>query len=319
MYIPSAYWRMKAREALKGSWLTALLIALVVNLPSLLVEGIASVTGNDLMQRMADLLYGSMTVSGSAASVDAAALARGLQELRDSAGVWIFQGLRAAAWLLTPCLTLGMVHWMLQRLRKQEAGDVTAVFSRMGLFFKGIGLRLYVLWRVFVWMLPGIALNVLAFLPLWLSDRNSTLSILSAANTTRGLQSAAMIATAVLGAVGWFRYVLGDMVLADNPATGPVRAAKESKRLTERKLGSVFSLYLSFLLWIMVRMMVGSLAAGMMGPIIGLMVDMLAGLAITVYLNTSVCAFYLGCRAAEKIAAAGQEKEKEETEEEMEI
>ena len=319
MFIPSAYWRMKAREALKGCWLTALLIALVVNLPSLLVEGIASVTGNDLMQRMADLVYGTMTVSGSAASVDTAALARGLQELRQSTGVWIFQGLSAAAWLLTPCLTLGMVHWMLERLRKREAGEVTAVFSRMGLFFKGIGLRLYVLWRVFVWMLPGIALNVLAFLPLWLSDRNSDLSILSAANTTRGLQSAAMIATMVLGAFGWLRYALGDMVLADNPAMGPVRAAKESKRLTDKKLGSVFSLYLSFLLWMMLRMMAGSMIAGMMGPVIGLMADMLAGLAITVYLNTSVCAFYLGCRAAETLGAAGQKEETEKTEEKLEV
>ena len=319
MFIPSAFWRMKAREALKGHWLTALLIALVVNLPSLLVEGIASVTGNDLMQRMADLMYRSMAVSGSTASVDTAALARGLQELQESAGVWVFQGLNTLAWLLTPCLTLGMIHWMLQRLRKQEAGDVTAVFSRMGLFFKGIGLRLYVLWRVFVWMLPGIALNVLAFLPLWLSDRGSSLSVLSAANTAMGLQSAAMIATAVLGVIGWIRYTLGDMVLADDPGMGPVRAAKESKRLTEGKKGSVFSLYLSFLLWIMVRMMVGSMAAGMMGPIIGLMVDMLAGLAITVYLNTSVCAFYLGCRAAEGKGMPVSDEEAEKTEEEMEV
>ena len=46
-YFPSAYFRAKARAALKGHWQTALLIALVVNLPSLLAEGIAAYTGND--------------------------------------------------------------------------------------------------------------------------------------------------------------------------------------------------------------------------------------------------------------------------------
>ena len=42
MYFPSAYFRAKARAALKGHWQTALLIALVVNLPSLLMQAISA-------------------------------------------------------------------------------------------------------------------------------------------------------------------------------------------------------------------------------------------------------------------------------------
>ena len=47
MYYPSGYFKAKARDALKGCWQTALLIALIVNLPGLLAQGISVFTGND--------------------------------------------------------------------------------------------------------------------------------------------------------------------------------------------------------------------------------------------------------------------------------
>ena len=47
MYYPSGFFKTKARDALKGHWQTALLIALIVNLPSLLAQGISVFTGND--------------------------------------------------------------------------------------------------------------------------------------------------------------------------------------------------------------------------------------------------------------------------------
>ena len=49
MYYPSGYFKAKARDALKGCWQTALLIALIVNLPGLLAQGISVFTGNDPM------------------------------------------------------------------------------------------------------------------------------------------------------------------------------------------------------------------------------------------------------------------------------
>ena len=45
MLTTSSVMKWEAREALKNHWLTALQIALIVNLPSLLVTGIASFTG----------------------------------------------------------------------------------------------------------------------------------------------------------------------------------------------------------------------------------------------------------------------------------
>ena len=298
MFLVSIFWKRQAREALKNHWLTGLLIALIVNLPSLLVQGIAAATGNDLLSRITGILYSAVSAGGTV--VDTEQLVAGLQAIGGSAGIWIMQGLNVAAWLLTPCLTIGMVHWLLELLRKQNAGDVTAVFSRIGLFFKGIGLRLYVALRVFLWMLPGLVLNVAAFLPLWLSDSSSRISVLSAANTAVGLQSAAMIVTVALGILAALKYALGDMILADSPEKGPIRAAKESKTRMRGKRGALFGLYLSFLLLYLLETLVTSVVMDLFGSIPGLMTEMLCSLAITVYLHASVSAFYLTTLAGEK-------------------
>ena len=42
MFLVPVFWKRQARAALKNHWLTGLLIALIVNLPSLLVQGIAT-------------------------------------------------------------------------------------------------------------------------------------------------------------------------------------------------------------------------------------------------------------------------------------
>ena len=52
MNIPSGLFRIKARAALKGHWQTALLIALIVNLPILLMQAISAYTGNDAITRL---------------------------------------------------------------------------------------------------------------------------------------------------------------------------------------------------------------------------------------------------------------------------
>ena len=54
MLYPSVVFRMKARAALKGHWQTALLVALIVNLPTLLMQGFSAYTGNDLITRLQD-------------------------------------------------------------------------------------------------------------------------------------------------------------------------------------------------------------------------------------------------------------------------
>ena len=52
MYIPTSFYRRKALAALKGYWQTALLIALIVNLPTLMMQAFSIFTGNDPVTRL---------------------------------------------------------------------------------------------------------------------------------------------------------------------------------------------------------------------------------------------------------------------------
>ena len=64
----SADFKVKARAALKQHWQTALLIALIVNLPSLLVQGLASYTNSDLMTRVEKLVIDASASTSAAIS-----------------------------------------------------------------------------------------------------------------------------------------------------------------------------------------------------------------------------------------------------------
>ena len=295
----NAIWKYQARKALKDHWLTGLLIALIVNVPTLLVQGIAASTGNDLMTRIQETLYRSLNAEGTA--LDPVRLEQGLQSIGESTGVWVLQGLNAAAWLLG-------------RLRKEEDPGVVGDFCRGRLFLKAIGLRLYVFFRIFLWMLPGAALLLLASLPVLLSGGSSRISQLNAVNTTLSLYSAAMIVTMILGAVAALKYALSDQVMADQPEMGPIRAARESRQLTKGKKGQLFGLYMSFLFWYMLEILVSGLCEGLFGIVPSLMVQMLASLALSLYMTGSISAFYLECRgetSPEKIMSELREGDQE--------
>ena len=306
----SAIWKMKAREALKGKWLTGLLIALIVNLPSLLVQGISSFTGNSLQDKLTDLAMRLQSATDVKALQET--LNNGLNGILEARGVWIMLGMGALVWVLTPCLDLGMIHWLQALLRKEPAGEVSAVFSRVRQFGKAVGLRLYVALRVFLWMLPGFGLMVLALLPIWLSDTSSRISVLSAANTAYGLQSVAIIAAIVLAIMAHLKYALADQILADHPERGPIVAAKESKSIMKGKRGALASLYAGFLLLYLAATFLANLGATLFGSVIGLMISMLCSLALSVYLRGSISAFYLACVSGR----AGTQEEGQDPEEE---
>lgn len=308
MLLTSAFWKRQALAALKGRWLTALLIALVVNLPSLLVQGIAAATGNSLIGRLMDVMNEAVTADGAVMPLK---LMNGLRELRNASGVWIMAGLDAAAWLLTACLTVGMVNWLLKLLRKQEAGDVGAVFSRAGIFFKAVGLRLFVAFRMLLWMLPGMALSALAALlivyapgrgisPVFLEMLVMFVSYAVTAGTTALMVMAAL------------RYSLADMALADHPEMGPVQAARESRRMTKGRKGGMFPLVLSYILWTLAgEIVAASVVQGLFGSVPALMTEMLCSLAVSVYWYASLTSCYLTLTHFEKAVSAPGEAEKE--------
>ena len=187
----SAAFRAKARAALKQHWQTALLIALVVSLPSLLVQGLAAYTHTDLMTRVEDLVL-DVYVHPEAAN----SFTDSLRALLSESGVLLMSALAVLAWLVTPALSIGMGHWILERLRGQEL-PVSAVFSRLRIFHKSIGLRLFIVFKVFLWMLPGIAVTAASVIPVLTADRTYD-SLVSAANTSTSIIYAGTILMFIL-------------------------------------------------------------------------------------------------------------------------
>ena len=135
----SAVLKAKARAVLQQHWQTALLIALIVNLPTLLVQGISAFTNNDVMYRLETLI-----IDASRSTEAMNALPDAVVTMLTETGILVMLALGLLAWLVTPALSLGMNHWTLDRIRGAEE-PVSTVFSRLGIFLKGVGLRLLIL------------------------------------------------------------------------------------------------------------------------------------------------------------------------------
>ena len=150
MYYPSGYFRRKALAALKNHWQPALLVALIVNLPTMLMQGFSAFTGNDVMTR----LQSAVVVASRDGVLSREVLMKEIDTLLASTSFWTIRGLEIAALLVTPCLALGMYKWLSDLLRGQEK-PVNAVFCRTRLFFKSIGLQLLIILRCCCGCCPG--------------------------------------------------------------------------------------------------------------------------------------------------------------------
>ena len=296
----SAEFKAKARAALKQHWQTALLIALIVNLPSLLVQGLAAYTNTDLMTRVENLILDAYTSTSAANS-----FTDSLRALVSESGVITMTVLGIAAWLVTPALSVGMSHWTLERLRGQEL-PVSTVFSRLRIFLKSIGLRLLIVLKVLLWMLPGIALAACSFIPILLADRTYE-DVAAAVNTSVMIIYAAMAVMVVLAIMGYMYYALAEFILADEPEERVLSCARRSKGMMKGLRARLFSLILSFIFWYILVIAAASFISGIAGPVLALVAEMLGSLFISVYMLTSEGAFYESLRKAPAQAIPAEE------------
>ena len=288
----SAAFKMKARAALQQHWQTALLIALIVNLPTLLVQGIAAFTNNDAVTRLEDMI---LQASGSAAAMNA--LPESVRGMLSESGVIAMLVLSAAAWLVTPVLSAGMNHWTLERLRGQEL-PVSAVFSRLRIFFKSIGLRLLIMLKVLLWTLPGLAVFLFSVVPILRANPQTTEELISAANTGIHFVYLGMIAMMALGVMGFLYYAMAEFILADEPEEHVLSCVRRSKMLMKGRRSVLMSLYLSFLIWYLLILFLTSMAVGIGGSVFALVLQMLGTLFLSVYMLASEGVFYEALRQA---------------------
>jgi len=320
MNIPSGLFRMKARAALKGHWQTALLISLVVNLPTLLMQAVSAYTGNDTLTRLQ-----SVFISASRDGVLTDAVVQNeIQAMLGSTVFWVVRAGELIAWLAVPCLALGMYKWVMDCLRGQS-GPVSTVFCRLRISHKAIGLHLWVTLKILLWMLPGIALCTgMMFLfsrTTVFRDLLVSLSGYTASGTLSGVSQMPTFtlviisyiavpvtvgAIAVPGVLAALRYALSEYILAEQPETGVLECVRLSKQRMDGYKKKLFGMMPVFLLWYLGLMMVSSMFAGM--GVFGLVLQMLLSLVLDVYITASIAAFALW-RISGRSAAAEAETE----------
>ena len=290
MYYPSGFFKGKAREALKGHWQTALLIALIVNLPSLLAQGITVFTGNDPMDR----LQAVMITASRDGTLTQSLLIREITAYLTSSGFWMMVGLNVAAFVITPCLGLGLNKWLMDRLRQAPVTDVLdGAFCRVRLFFKALGLQLLIILKVLLWMLPGIALFAGLLIPLYTAETADAAN--SVLRTVNVMTLPVILVMAVPGGIAALRYAMAEYILADEPETKITECVRRSKEQMRELKRMLFMLLVSFLFWYLLQLLAASLLSGM-SSILALLFQMLTGLALSVYMSGSEAAFYLETR-----------------------
>ena len=288
----SAAFKAKARDALRQHWQTALLIALIVNLPSLLVQGIAAFTNNDPLTRVQDLMiraYSSQTAMNT--------LQDSILKLFSETGILVMTGLSVLVWLITPALSMGMNHWMLDRIRGQEE-PVSTVFSRLRILPKSIGLRLFLVWKIFLWTLPGLAVSLLSLIPALNARGKTGAELASAAAWSMNLMYFGMTVMLVLGIMGYLYYAQADFILADEPEERVLACARRSREMMKGRRMVLMTLLLSFVLLFLLISFASAAFGGMAGTVIALMLQMLGTLFLSVYMLATEAVFYESLRHA---------------------
>ena len=288
----SAAFKAKARAALKQHWQTALLIALIVNLPSLLVQGVAAFTNNDPLTRVQYLLiraYSSQEAMN--------ALQDNILKLFSETGILVMTGLTVLVWLFTPVLAMGMNHWMLDRIRGQEE-PVTTVFSRLRILPKSIGLRLFLVWKIFLWTLPGLAVSLLSLIPTLNARGKTGTELATAAAWSMNLMYFGMMVMLVLGVMGYLYYAQADFILADEPGERVLSCARRSREMMKGRRMALMTLLLSFALLFLLISFVSAALEGMTGTVVALVIQMLGSLFLSVYMLATEAVFYEALRLA---------------------
>ncbi|MBQ7305416.1 MAG: DUF975 family protein [Clostridia bacterium] len=277
--------KLKARTALRNNWQTALMVALIASLPSLASQVVAIMTQSSYAH----------TMSGLMSSMQSGATVADLANLLEEAGITL-EGylptglLNLLAAIISPFLTLGMLNYFFKLLRGEADAPISTVFSRRNCFFKAIGLNLMVFLRTFLWMLPGLVLEVLALVAVTaLSESLSMLAIL--------LMYAGPVTMLVLGIRAALHYAMADRVMAETPSKGINQCIRESVAIMSQRKLLLFSLEISFFLWQIGLTLLESLLLGMVGNVLASTVSMALNFALNIYIQMAISAFYLYYRS----------------------
>lgn len=282
--VPNYELKFKARAALKDNWQIALMVALIASLPSLASQVVALMTQSSTVQTLNSLMS---TMQQNTTVNDVLLL---LEESGITAGKYlpsVLVGIVSA--LLSPFLTLGMLNYFFKLLRGEADAVIGTVFSRKDCFFKAIGLNLMIFLRTFLWMLPGLALEVLALvlLPILYDSAFFIITL---------LMYAAPLTMVILGIRAALHYAMATRFMAETPSMGINQCIRESVNMMRYRKMLLFSLEVSFMLLHLGITLLETLLLGMFGPVLASTLSMALSFALNVYVQMAVSAFFLAYR-----------------------
>lgn len=312
--IPGFVFRRWAMTVIKPIMSVLLVLALIAALPGLIGNTVTQVTGaspnayvepvlEDMQKFLTEVDFTYLsTIANPAAedSGDTGALQSGIayaarisaqsddltQRMYAAIGQFLQEkgailfGMLALELLLAPMLQVALNHALLLAVRKREVtlgGGLSALRHAP----KALLVYLWMLVRVYAWMLPGMALMLLAtFVPGMIS-------------VCMFLMLAGMVVSMVLGVRAMLHYAFASVAFVDDPTRSPNACIRISWQLMRHRKLELFSLELSFIGWALLVSAVMGLGTMLFGGVIGYTLYMMANLLLTVYVSAAETCFYV--------------------------
>lgn len=281
--IPNYVLKFKARAALKPVFPVVLMCALAAALPSLAAQTVAMLTGSDVatyLSTLASTEQELLLLLSSNENIFAALegyFTTYMTTPRMLSGV-----LNLVNMLISPVLTLGLTHCLLQVLRGNQEIGVSMVFSRVKYFFHSLGQQILIVLKLLLWSLPGMALSI----------GGGVIAILTGLDFLMWLYIGGMILMMVLMIRAMLHYSMASTYLADDPTIGVRGSIKASVKLMRHRKMALFSLLISYYLWMMVLNFAANLLIGLFGTVIANTAYMVAQMILGVYMQAWMCTFY---------------------------
>lgn len=202
-----------AREALRGRWGTAILVCLT----AMLLTGGVNLVSNIFAE---ETPVGMVEAGATMITITIVSL--------------------IVALVIGGAVTLGQTHYFINLVAHRPSG-YKDVFSRFGIWHKGIWMSIVIGVRVALWALLGV-LPATLLCGAWLMGHTPEYQGMMIMAGFIGLSS-------IPGVIASYRYAMTCYVLAEFPELSVKDAIKESKRLMDGNKWRMYSMHWSFLGW----------------------------------------------------------------------
>lgn len=286
--IPSYEFRRRAMAVIKPVMQVLIVAALLAALPELISDMVMLMTGADpsaytepVLEKMTALVQNASTdMTEEALNAEANSLTLELmtawETFMDEKGA-IYFSMVGMQLLLTPVLSVMLHGGLLDAVGKREV-TLPGTLRRFRYAPKALVLELWTMLRAYAWMLPGLAVMIVAvFLP-------GSAALL--------LMLVGMVLSCVLGIRAMLHYILAPIALIDEPSLSLNGCIAASHRIMRRRKMELFSLEISFIGWMLLLRLVMLLCMAMFGSVLGMALSLMAELLLNVYMSAAQVCFY---------------------------